>query len=122
MNGRRAPATGRGFVGDRLAPTTIPPERARAGSEARRHALGAAAPAGTARPRATPMPIPFRDQDDVEDLGVAAYLRLEADADRPGYRGALFQKPVPVSPSGSRPVHSTPNRHFCPSRTPSGSG
>ena len=56
------------------------------------------------------MPIPFRDQDDVEDLGVAAYLRLEADADRPGYRGALFQ----VNARGE-PVEFTYNRVGTPS-------
>lgn len=56
------------------------------------------------------MPIPFRDQDDIEDLGVAAYLRLEADGDRPGYRGALFQ----VNARGE-PVEFTYNRVGTPS-------
>jgi hypothetical protein len=56
------------------------------------------------------MPIPFRDQDDVEELGVAAYLRLEADADRPGYRGALFQ----INARGE-PVEFTYNRVGTPS-------
>ena len=37
------------------------------------------------------MPIPFRDQEELEDLGAAAFLRIEAQADPAGYRGALFQ-------------------------------
>ena len=56
------------------------------------------------------MPIPFRDQDDVEELGVAAYLRLEADAERAGYRGALFQ----INARGE-PVEFTYNRVGTPS-------
>ncbi len=56
------------------------------------------------------MPIPFRDQDEIEDLGVAAYLRLEADAERPGYRGALFQ----INARGE-PVEFTYNRVSTPS-------
>lgn len=36
------------------------------------------------------MPIPYRDVDDVEELGLAAYLRIVAADDRSGYAGALF--------------------------------
>jgi hypothetical protein len=55
------------------------------------------------------MPIPFRDQDDVEELGAAAFLRVEADPDRPGYRGALFQ----INARGE-PVEFTYNRVATP--------
>jgi len=34
------------------------------------------------------MPIPYRDQDELDGLGVAAFLRVLTDD---GYRGALFQ-------------------------------
>ena len=37
------------------------------------------------------MPIPYRDQDQLDEWGTAAFLRLAADSDRLGYRGALFQ-------------------------------
>ena len=37
------------------------------------------------------MPIPYRDQDELDEWGTAAFLRVEDDPDRPGYRGALFQ-------------------------------
>jgi len=37
------------------------------------------------------VPIPFRDQEELEDLMAAAFLRIEAQADPAGYRGALFQ-------------------------------
>lgn len=36
------------------------------------------------------MPIPFRDVDDVEELGAAAFLKLETSASGPGYLGALL--------------------------------
>lgn len=36
------------------------------------------------------MPIPFRDADDVEELGAAAFLKVERLADGSGYLGALF--------------------------------
>lgn len=36
------------------------------------------------------MPIPFRDADDVEALGAAGYLRIDASQDGRVYRGALF--------------------------------
>ena len=55
------------------------------------------------------MPIPFRDQDDVEELGSAAFLRIETDPDRPGYRGALFQ----INAHGE-PVEFTYNRVATP--------
>jgi hypothetical protein len=51
------------------------------------------------------VPIPFRDQDDLEEAGTAAYLRLEPDPDHAGYRGALFQ----VNARGE-PVEFTYNR------------
>src|ERR1700730_2705684 len=37
------------------------------------------------------MPIPYRDQEDIDNLGTAAFLKVEVDSSRPGYRGALFQ-------------------------------
>jgi hypothetical protein len=55
------------------------------------------------------MPIPFRDQDDVEELGAAAFLRIEADPDRPGFRGALFQ----INARGE-PIEFTYNRVLTP--------
>lgn len=36
------------------------------------------------------MPIPFRDADDLEDLGQAAFLKVEAAPGGGGYLGALF--------------------------------
>lgn len=36
------------------------------------------------------MPVPFRDAQDIDELGTAAYLRLEREADRSKFRGALF--------------------------------
>ena len=36
------------------------------------------------------MPLPFRDEDDLDALGAAAFLKLVADADG-SYRGALLQ-------------------------------
>jgi hypothetical protein len=37
------------------------------------------------------VPIPFRDQEELEEWGTAAYLRLAPDPEQPGFRGALFQ-------------------------------
>ena len=37
------------------------------------------------------MPIPYRDQDELDDLGVAAFLRIEPTRQPDGFRGALFQ-------------------------------
>jgi hypothetical protein len=51
------------------------------------------------------VPIPYRDQDELDEWGTAAYLRLEADPERAGYRGALFQ----VNARGE-PVEFTYNR------------
>ncbi len=56
------------------------------------------------------MPIPYRDQDDLEALGTAAFLRLEAKTEPPGYRGALFQ----INARGE-PVEFTYNRVETPS-------
>lgn len=36
------------------------------------------------------MPIPFRDADEIEELGYASYLRLLPDGEGTGWRGALF--------------------------------
>ena len=36
------------------------------------------------------MPIPFRDADEVEALGAAGYLRIDASQDNRVFRGALF--------------------------------
>ena len=36
------------------------------------------------------MPIPFRDADELEELGAAGYLKIEPSATEPGYLGALF--------------------------------
>ena len=36
------------------------------------------------------MPIPFRDADEIEELGAVAYLKVAAIEDRGTYRGALF--------------------------------
>lgn len=51
------------------------------------------------------MPIPFHDQDDLEALGTAAFLLLEANSDPLGYRGAIFQ----INARGE-PVEFTYNR------------
>jgi hypothetical protein len=51
------------------------------------------------------VPIPYRDQDDIDEWGTAAFLRLEAEPDHPGYRGALFQ----INARGE-PVEFTYNR------------
>jgi len=37
------------------------------------------------------MPIRFMDQDDIEELGNAAFLRIEVDTVEPGFIGALLQ-------------------------------
>lgn len=36
------------------------------------------------------MPIPFRDADDLIDLGTAGYLKIEPLSNKTGYQGALF--------------------------------
>lgn len=36
------------------------------------------------------MPIPFRDNDELDELGTAGYLKIEAESDGSGYHGALF--------------------------------
>lgn len=36
------------------------------------------------------MPIPFRDNDEIEELGAAGYLKIETSSAPSGYRGALF--------------------------------
>ena len=36
------------------------------------------------------MPVPFRDADEVEELGAAGYLKIDASDDRSVFRGALF--------------------------------
>ena len=51
------------------------------------------------------MPIPYRDVDDVEELGLAAYLRIVAADDKSGYAGALF-----VINARSEPIEFTYNR------------
>jgi hypothetical protein len=56
------------------------------------------------------MPIPYRDQDELEELGTAAFLLIEAQAAPPGYRGALFQ----IDARGE-PVEFTYNRLETPS-------
>lgn len=56
------------------------------------------------------MPIPYRDQEDLDALGTAAYLRLEATAEPIGYRGGLFQ----INARGE-PVEFTYNRVETPS-------
>src|SRR5215510_7627040 len=37
-----------------------------------------------------PMSIPFRDADDLDELGTVAYLKIEPVADGSGYLGGLF--------------------------------
>ncbi len=56
------------------------------------------------------MPVPFRDRDDLESLGTAAFLKLEAKTNPPGFRAALFQ----VNARGE-PVEFTYNRVETPS-------
>jgi hypothetical protein len=51
------------------------------------------------------MPVPFREQDELDDLGNAAFLKLEAKTEPPGYRAAFFQ----VNARGE-PVEFTYNR------------
>jgi hypothetical protein len=51
------------------------------------------------------MPIPFQDQEDLDGLGTAAFLLLEASTEPVGYRGALFQ----INARGE-PVEFTYNR------------
>jgi len=51
------------------------------------------------------VPIPYRDQEDIDGLGYAAFLKVEVDSSRPGYRGALFQinaKGAPIEFSYNR--------------------
>lgn len=36
------------------------------------------------------MPIPFRDADEIEELGAAGYLKIDASPDGAVFRGALF--------------------------------
>ena len=36
------------------------------------------------------MPVPFRDADEVEELGAAGYLKIDASVDGSVFRGALF--------------------------------
>src|SRR2546422_1064304 len=36
------------------------------------------------------MPIPYRDADDLDELGTAGYLKIEPTANGSGYLGALF--------------------------------
>jgi hypothetical protein len=55
------------------------------------------------------MPIPFRDQDDVDELGLAAFLHLDGDPAQTGLRGALFQ----INARGE-PVEFTYNRVSTP--------
>jgi hypothetical protein len=56
------------------------------------------------------VPIPYRDQEDLDALGTAAFLRLEATTEPVGYRGALFQ----INARGE-PVEFTYNRVETPS-------
>ena len=51
------------------------------------------------------MPIPYRDVDDIEELGLAAYLRIVAAGDKSGYAGALF-----VINARGEPIEFTYNR------------
>ena len=51
------------------------------------------------------MPIPFHDQDDLETLGTAGFLLLEATSEPLGFRGAIFQ----INARGE-PVEFTYNR------------
>lgn len=36
------------------------------------------------------MPIPFRDNNELDELGAAGYLKFETDSNGSGYQGALF--------------------------------
>jgi hypothetical protein len=56
------------------------------------------------------MPVPFRDRDDLENLGSAAFLKFEPRAEPSGFRAALFQ----VNARGE-PVEFTYNRVETPS-------
>lgn len=56
------------------------------------------------------MPIPYRDQDELEELGTAAFLLIEPQAAPPGFRAALFQ----INARGE-PVEFTYNRLETPS-------
>ena len=51
------------------------------------------------------MPIPYRDADDLNELGVAGYLRIEPLPAGFGYRGALF-----LIDARGEPVEFTYNR------------
>jgi hypothetical protein len=51
------------------------------------------------------MAIPFRDQEDIDELGTAAFFKFEADPTRSAFRGALFQ----VNAKGE-PIEFTYNR------------
>src|SRR3990170_2610973 len=51
------------------------------------------------------MPIPYRDIDDIEELGLAAYLRIVAAGDKSGYAGTLF-----VINAHGEPIEFTYNR------------
>lgn len=56
------------------------------------------------------MPIPYRDQDEVDELGTAAFLSLQMGDDELDYRAALFQINV-----RGEPVEFTYNRIHTPS-------
>jgi hypothetical protein len=56
------------------------------------------------------VPIPYRDQEELEDLGAAAFLLIEPQAAPQGFRGALFQ----INARGE-PVEFTYNRVETPS-------
>lgn len=63
------------------------------------------------------MPIPYHDQDDIEELGAAAFLKVEAKPDHSGYRGALFQINVRGEPLEFTYNHvETPNSFLWRSR------
>lgn len=55
------------------------------------------------------MPIPYRDVEDVEELGLAAYLKIVAADDKSGYAGALF-----VINARGEPIEFTYNRIEAP--------
>jgi hypothetical protein len=56
------------------------------------------------------VPIPYNDQDVLEDLGTAAFLRVESSSEPLGLRGALFQ----INARGE-PMEFTYNRVETPS-------
>lgn len=56
------------------------------------------------------MPIPYRDQEDIEELGSAAFLRIEPQTTPDGFRAALFQ----INARGE-PIEFTYNRVQTPS-------